>query len=115
MIGRCHDARAVVRRLPRRARAFKLFANSRHRRRVAAARTRCRTAFHRAVEFRVFDFGLGIVLVHPAVALLDDDLEVHALGLLVRHKLQGHGAVGFLGEPEGADERHFRAAAGPSH
>ena len=52
-----------------------------------------------------------VLLVHPAARLLDDDLEVHALGLLVREELQGHGVIGFLGEPEGADERHFRAAA----
>ena len=55
---------------------------------------------------------LGLAWSSQPSRWLSDDLEVHSLGLLVRHELQGHGAVGFLGEPEGTDERHFRPAAG---
>jgi hypothetical protein len=39
-------------------------------------------------------------------------LEVHALGPGPGHELQSHRAVGLLRQPEGADERDFRAAAG---
>ena len=52
-----------------------------------------------------------VVLIHPAAALLHNNLEIHALGLLVRRELHGQGAAGFVGEPEGSHERHFRAAA----
>ena len=109
----CRDhAQADAHRVAPPRRAFSCSRTARHRRRVAAARAGGGAAFHRAVELRVFDFGFRVVLVHPAAALLDDDLEVHALGPGAGHELQGHGAVGLLGQPERADERDFRAAAG---
>ena len=92
--------------------AFQLLTHSRHWCRVTATWAGCGTALHRRVEFRMFDFGFEVGLVNPAVPLLRDDLKVHALGFLVRNDLQRDGAVGFLRKPEGADEWHFRAAAG---
>src|SRR5271157_5364917 len=71
--------------------ASQLAADTLNRRRVSAARACSGAAFHRAVELRVLGFGSRVILVHPAVGLLHDYSEVHALGLGPRHELQGHG------------------------
>src|SRR5271157_13749 len=88
----CHDAQkpSVIGSA---ASGLELVAYSRDRRRVTAAGTSRRTAFHRAVELRVCDLGLGIGLFDPGILLLHDNFEIHTHGLLIRHKLQGHGAV----------------------
>src|SRR5271157_4549093 len=89
-----------------------LFSQPGHWRCVATTRARSGAAFHRAVELRGLDLGFRVILVHPAVGLLRDDLEVHALGTGPGQEPQGHRAVVLLGQPERADERYFRSAAG---
>src|SRR5271157_2780027 len=84
----CHDAQkpSVIGSA---ASELELVAHSRDRRRVTAAGTSRRTAFHRAVELRVCDPGLGIGLFDPDILLLHDNIEIHTHGPFIWHKLQG--------------------------
>lgn len=75
---------------------FELLPHSRNRRRVSATGACGGATFDRAIEPWGFDLCFRIGLVYPAIALLQDDLEVHSLGFWVGHELEGDRSVNFL-------------------